>query len=482
MFFGGLLLSAMTFVGCTDEYDDWAEPQSNPQEEAAAALPGYTATGVGAIDLGTVTADSVQVLTLSTVTLPEGATVGNTRVEMLPADGSSAAATTINVGNNGKMAVAELQAAIEEYYGKRPEQRVFNGHVYSNIIIDGQAFLVDAGQITLTVTPDAPFISEGYYLVGDMTNWFKGTPIPFTHSGADVYEDPVFTVTFTATDNCCWKIVPQSNVDRGDLEYEGEDGVVGVVEDGDDAVEGTLVTNDPQAGKIVKAGMYRMTINMLEYTYKIENLAVPYYLVGDFGGASWDMTDLSYAFYPETATKQSYTTKWDGAGSFKFFTEVNNWDSAYGAAKGTAAGATSGSIASNASNGADNITVPEVGEYYTFTFDLAEMTFTWTKIEPAPKTYATIGVIGDFNSWGDDVDMTEVAPHNWYVEVELKAGGFKFRANNDWTDQWAGEANDVSSSNYGTAEFNGGDMKVPDGKYRIYFNDITAQYIFIPAE
>ena len=110
------------------------------------------------------------------------------------------------------------------------------------------------------------------------------------------------------------------------------------------------------------------------------------------------------------------------------------------------------------------------------------MTFTWTKIEPAPKTYATIGVIGDFNSWGDDVDMTEVAPHNWYVEVELKAGGLKFRANNDWTDQWAGEANDVSSSNYGTAEFNGGNMKVPDGKYRIYFNDITAQYIFIPAE
>ena len=34
LFFGGLLLSAMTFVSCNGDYDDWADPQSNPQEEA----------------------------------------------------------------------------------------------------------------------------------------------------------------------------------------------------------------------------------------------------------------------------------------------------------------------------------------------------------------------------------------------------------------------------------------------------------------
>ena len=34
LFLGGLLLSAMTFVSCNGDYDDWADPQSNPQEEA----------------------------------------------------------------------------------------------------------------------------------------------------------------------------------------------------------------------------------------------------------------------------------------------------------------------------------------------------------------------------------------------------------------------------------------------------------------
>ena len=43
LFLGGLLLSAMTFVSCNGDYDDWADPQSNPQEEAV-TLPGYTAT------------------------------------------------------------------------------------------------------------------------------------------------------------------------------------------------------------------------------------------------------------------------------------------------------------------------------------------------------------------------------------------------------------------------------------------------------
>ena len=44
------MLSAMTFVSCNGDYDDWADPQSNPQEEAV-TLPGYTATAADPIDL-----------------------------------------------------------------------------------------------------------------------------------------------------------------------------------------------------------------------------------------------------------------------------------------------------------------------------------------------------------------------------------------------------------------------------------------------
>ena len=305
LFLGGLMLSAMTFVSCDDDFADWASPQSNPQEEAI-TLPGYQASAVAAIDLAAVTGDSVQVLSLSSVTLPEGAVVENTRIEVLPADGSSTEATTINVDGQGRIAVAELQSAIETYYGKRPTARDLSTQVYSNIVTGGQAFLVDAGQITVTATPVAPYIASAYYLVGDVTGgWDAAHVVSFAHSGADVYEDPVFTVTFNAAAGNCWKIIPQGNIDSGDLWHSGTDGVVGVAQDGDTSLSGTLVTQSSSggeagAGRIENDGFYRMTINMLDYTYTIEAVAGTYYLVGALQG--WSDSDRSCPMYPTSAT------------------------------------------------------------------------------------------------------------------------------------------------------------------------------------
>lgn len=50
-------------------------------------------------------------------------------------------------------------------------------------------------------------------------------------------------------------------------------------------MSGTLLTTTSKgetakAGKIAKPGTYKMTINMMDYTYSIEQLASEYYLVG----------------------------------------------------------------------------------------------------------------------------------------------------------------------------------------------------------
>ena len=484
MFLGGLLLSAMTFVACSDDYTDWADPQSNPQEEAV-TLPGYEASGTSAVNLADVTGDSVQVLSLSGVTLPEGAVVGNTRVELLPTDGSSTTAATLDVDNEGRVGKADLQAALEAFYGKRPTERSLSGHVYSNIITNGQAFLVDAGTITVTATPEAPYIADAYYLVGDVTGgWDADHVVKFNHSGADVYEDPVFTVTFTAAAGNSWKIIPQGNIDSGDFWHSGADGVLGVGTDGDIALEGTLVTvgakgGEPGAGKIENAGMYRMTINMLDYTYTIEPMAATYYLVGDLQG--WSDSNRSCALYPETATVQSYTTQWNGAGNLKIWdsTNLGNWDVAYGA---TVDGDNSPS-GSLVNSGAGAIVVPVIGEYYTFTADFSNMTYTWTRLDNQnPTAYNSIGLVGDFTSWEDDADvvMEQVTPHNWYTNVTIASdGGVKFRVDGSWTTSW-GAAVNVGSQAYGTGVLNEPtNITVPAGTYDVYFNDITAQFVFV---
>lgn len=136
--------------------------------------------------------------------------------------------------------------------------------------------MVNAGSFDVNFTPAAPFIDTGYYLVGDMftikndkdetsvNGWSADGMVGFSHSGTDVYEDSKFSIVFTTTaDNQCWKIIPKTNTEG---EFWGA-GVLGTVTDGDTATEGTLTTNNPQAGMITQAGMYRMTLDMMEYTY-----------------------------------------------------------------------------------------------------------------------------------------------------------------------------------------------------------------------
>lgn len=478
----GLLLSAMAFASCSDDFTDWASPQSNPQESAI-SLPGYQAESVSAIDLSAVDGDSVQIMTLTQAALPAGSVIDYTRIELLPVEGEETTPVTLNVDNEGRVGKADLQATLEGFYGKSPVQRILAGNVYSDIVINGQAFFVDAHSINVVATPDGPFIASAYYIVGNMTDWFNGDPIKFSHSDVNVYDDPVFTVSFTAPADCYWKIIPQNNIDSGDLEHTGEDGIVGVSENGDISMEGSLVTGDGVgAGRILNAGMYRMTINMMEYTYKIEEMAATYYLVGDFGGAaSWDISNFNYALYPQTTTTQSYTTKWTGSGSFKFFTEANNWDSAYGAELGTTAGAVSGKLASNANNGADNISVPEVGAYYTFTVDMSAMTYTWTKCDESKVIdYNKIGLIGVNGDWDNDVFLTQVTSHNWYVEADVTSDcEVKFRVDGNWdVMDWGADVN-IADQSYGTGTKGGANIKLPAGKYKVYFNDITGQFLFL---
>ena len=212
-----IALAGLFMGSCSDDFTNWANPQTNPQEDAI-TIPGFTATGVQAINFANVETDSVSTFTLSEAALPAGFTLDNARLELTPQGVENATKTTVNTSIEGKGAVADLSAAIVSVYGKRPSARTFDAQVYVNAVKDGQAVLIDAGKINLVMTPKAPFIDSNYYLVGQMTNWNLNTNLKFAHSDADVYEDPVFTIMFTTTDdNQYWKIIPQGNVDKGDI-------------------------------------------------------------------------------------------------------------------------------------------------------------------------------------------------------------------------------------------------------------------------
>ena len=199
----------------------------------------------------------------------------------------------------------------------------------------------------------------------------------------------------------------------------------------------------------------------------VNETPVTYYLVGDFGCPNaWSSTDKSSIFYPESATVQSYTTQWVNSGNFKFWTVVDDWGTAYGAEAED--GSETGKILANG-DGAQNVKVPTVGEYYTVTIDMENMTYTWTRLgDQNPKAYTTIGLIGDFNGWGGDVAMTEIAPHNWYAAaVTFTAGDVKFRAEASWDVMDWGAGVDVATVNYGVGAKGGANITVPDGSLKV---------------
>ena len=469
----------MSMVSCTEDYTDWANPQTNPEEEAVAFGDG-SVTPVEVINLADVTGDKVKVASIVAPTSTKDSYKSSFKINL---DGQS-----FDIDADGNMAKADLVNYITGKYGKRPIERDIDATLdawQSNGSIAAKMATSETFQVK--AVPEAPFIDAAYYLVGDLTEWGLDTKLKFAHSDADVYADPVFTLMFTTTkDDQCWKIIPQGNVDKGNIwaVENAPEGVVGIEVDGDKAMSGKLLTTNSEgnkagAGKIAKAGIYQMTINMMDYTYTIKQIAPEYYLVGKLQGWSPEPENKTCLMYAETPMVQSYTTQWNDDANLKIWlgSDWGNWDNAYGA-KDDGDNSVEGKIA-----GSGAIVCPEPGAFYTFKVDFSTMTYKWTKLENQnPTAYEKVGLIGVGGDWDNDVDMTEVTPHNWFIEKTIPEGSFKIRANHEWNDaaNW-GFAEGQEFSSTGKLITSGGskDIKVSAGKYRIFFNDITLEYAII---
>jgi len=138
-------------------------------------------------------------------------------------------------------------------------------------------------------------------------------------------------------------------------------------------------------------------------------------------------------------------------------------------------------------NGGGNITVPSDG-YYKITMNSIDKKM---KIEPytkTPATYNSIGIIGAFNGWGADVNLTgnaSASKHFWSGAFTLAdASQLKLRADASWTNNWGtgGKSDGPGEAKYsviGLGVGGGQNMIENAGTYTVMFNDIDACYFFI---
>ena len=126
-------------------------------------------------------------------------------------------------------------------------------------------------------------------------------------------------------------------------------------------------------------------------------------------------------------------------------------------------------------NGEDIFT-PQSG-YYTVWFNLHQNQMWIEEAHVSVDSYSSIGLIGSFNDWANDVAMTRVPgtnSHDWYCQLAFTNDSeVKFRANGDWSDNWGG--GDFPS---GPGVSNGNNIQVKAGSYTVLFNDLTGHYHF----
>ena len=427
----------MSMVSCTEDFTDWANPQKNSPKEAVAFGDG-SVESVEVINLADVKTEKVKV---ASIKAPTSSNAAYTPIYKINFDGQS-----FDIDAEGNMATADLANYIVEKFGKRPTERDIDATIdawVSNGATAVKTAVKTATSETFQVKaiPEAPVIENGYYLVGDMfttetTNgWTKEAAKAFNHSDKDVYEDPVFTVSFETTKaDQYWKIIPKKNIDSGDIWAAG---VVGPKVDGDDSMTGALTNGDAKAGKIAKAGKYKLTINMMDYSYTIEEVKYDPFIY--FIGATDGWTNAEQKLALVDANTGTYT-------GFLYCADPNNWGNQFkfqrvaGSWDNEINSSTFNTFEGAATNENGNIGVNAGEGVYYFDVNLANGTIKATKVE-------TMGIIGGFNNWKGDAVMTWNAEEYCFeaTKVGVTADGWKFRVNNGWDINLGGSLDNLTA-------------------------------------
>ncbi len=481
---------ALLLASCTEDFKDWANPQSNPQGELVTFGTGSVAA-TGVIDFAEIP-DSVEMVKVCDITAPASNDTAYAPKYSIILNGEEFPLTA-----DGMMNAADLQAYVVSLFGQAPEVRELTARVKCVMTNGTTATTIMSDEFTVQAIPNTPKISTAYYYIGTSNDWdAKKVVYQLTNGGGDVYANPVFTVVIPAVFNAetgarednWFKILPQESMDLDNV-WDGD--VIGYAIDGGNDMSGDFVEGASgtvaNAFKIpgdIRADKYRLTFDMMNRTFEIEpiiELGTPdlWYLVGAcIGNGSWGNAPdaLGTALVPlypamDNYSILSYVGYFPADQGFKLIHTPGSWDEQWGMKDGI--------LVKNDGSSSD-IKLSEDG-YYQIAYDMEMDAVTITKYTGAVGVYAAMGMPGGYQDWNPSGTLmtgmgTAYENHDWYrknmtfdSDTELK-----FAADGSWAVNWGSLLFPV-----GVGEGGGPNIPVPAGTYDVVFNDIMGAYYFI---
>ena len=409
------VLASVSLASCNGDYEDWAQPQHNPQE-ASAAKYGITFTAGPEAECNMPDEDGV--INLVTVNSTDANVSGYTLID-LKVNGEAIESGEI-IGNNIQVNATELEKILCKQ-NKTRASVASNIKVESKVSVNlasGDAVAINTVGTTtakLKPTPTPAIDAKGYYMLGEVNGngWTATSPVWMTQVSDGVYQLKVTT----EKDKNYFKFYEGSKWDESGNWDVINKGVMGCEKDGSADASGTIYyTGDswgtPQSMVIAGAGTWIVTLDMNNLTYTVGKPIL--YMAGDANG--WAQIDYLAGDDGVHFTGFMYLNQ----NGFKFCTQPDWKGTNYG-------GAFFG-------ESEDNIMMTEPAGYYKVDVDLSAQTYTLTPI-------TSIGIIGaavPVTGWDSDQDLTyNVEERCWEIkDIKLNAGECKFRANDDWAMQW----------------------------------------------
>lgn len=408
------VLASVSLASCNGDYDDWANPQTNPKE-ASAAKYGITFTAGPEAECNM--PDENGVINLVTVNSTDANVTGYT-LKDLKVNGEAIEGEI--VGNNIQVDATELEKILcSQNKSRASVARDIN--VESKVSVNlasGDAVAINTVGTTtakLKPTPTPAIDPNGYYMLGHLNgkdDWDNTDPVWMNKVSDGVYQAKVTT----AKDKNWFKFFEGSKFVSGDWDAINS-GALGCKDNGCEDASGYIYYTGDKWGElqtlvIPGAGTWIVTLDMNNLTYSVGKPIL--YMAGDANG--WNQIDILNSDDGVHFTGYMYLNQ----NGFKFCTQPN-WD-------GTNYG---GAFFGQES---DNIMMTQEAGFYQVDVDLSAKTYTLTPF--------TIGIIGNAtpNGWAGDTDMTYNPEERcWELKnVELTDGEMKFRHTNDWSLNWGG--------------------------------------------